>query len=135
MKSIFETKEQYLQFKAVWKQAANTKKLTAFHFAFYCAVMGKDPFKAFTPVTNLNKLKNNCGNFSYFNVADVYYSVVSMAKLATQEKVSHTFTRNIQPLFGDIITVEMVASLLPRLEETFNDMMKLHPYYNKGLVI
>jgi hypothetical protein len=59
MKSVFETKEQYLNFKAAWKKAANNKQsadLNAIHFALYCAVMGKDQYKAFSPVTNKTSL-------------------------------------------------------------------------------
>lgn len=87
-KHIFETKEQYLNFLAVWKKATNSVRckphledcdewisateslsrqtgkalipgwLTAEHYMLNNIIRGKDLHNGFTPVTNKNKLAN-----------------------------------------------------------------------------
>jgi len=52
------TKEQFLEFRAKFKEQANAKSLSASDMILYNLIRGKDPKSGFTPITNPNKLSN-----------------------------------------------------------------------------
>lgn len=55
---FFADKEEYLALRATWKALAQAKTLSASDMAAYALLRGKDLRKAFSPITNPNKLAN-----------------------------------------------------------------------------
>jgi hypothetical protein len=58
---FFTTPESYKTLQAYWSSLVRSERkhaLTAAHHLLYLALRGKDWRKAFTPITNLNKLNN-----------------------------------------------------------------------------
>lgn len=122
MKSIFETKEQYLQFKSAWKKTANTKKLSSTHFALYAVIMEKDILKTFTPVTNKTKLSCSCMQMPYFNAHNALSYIEWIAERATKGETSRQFEWTIKPHFGDVISVENMGKLYERIIKAKNEL-------------
>lgn len=57
--SAFSSKEEYLSFIATWKDLSKSKKATVEHHVIYTLLLGKSIEKAFTPITNENKITSN----------------------------------------------------------------------------
>lgn len=91
---FFETKEQYLAFRAAWRAAVNHERAKANHDSWIHAthhillniVRGKEPNYGFTPITNQVKLDNG----SYPWVA--YNQALQSLKWIQQSAVSATQT-------------------------------------------
>ena len=56
--NTFETKEQYLAFRAAWATAAQSKELTAEHHILFNILCGRPIDHGFTPITKPSKLQN-----------------------------------------------------------------------------
>lgn len=96
MESIFETKEQYLEFKKNWKKATNDKegtKLEFQHFILYAILKSKDYTRCIAD-TSTDKTKE-------------------LADYITKE--SKYKYLSLWP-FGDTITEEMLLQARERLE-------------------
>lgn len=63
--SIFISSEEYKTAISIWKNLSNEKKATVEHHAMYCILFGKDIKKAFSPISNQNKIVSNA-NDPYF---------------------------------------------------------------------
>lgn len=72
-KNLFSTREEYNQFKQVWKTFAKTKEATAQDHMVYALLKGIPLRKAFMPVTNANKLNCNYSKYPYFNTRSTYH--------------------------------------------------------------
>jgi hypothetical protein len=55
---LLTSKESYQAFRAAFRTLANARKLTPQHMALFALVTGRPLGKAFSPVTNRNKLAN-----------------------------------------------------------------------------
>lgn len=127
MKSIFESKEQYLQHKAAWKKAANTKELSAIHFALHAVIMGKDIFKTFTPVTNPTKLSCSYNGQPYYTAIRVISDLQWIADQAVKGTIARQYDWYIKPHFGEIITPQIMASLAERILNVKNELYAHNP--------
>ncbi|MBN6739151.1 hypothetical protein JKG47_01060 [Acidithiobacillus sp. MC6.1] len=58
--SFFESREQYLAFRAAWKASCHNKDvhLVAAHYALYALLRGRSLDSQFSPVTNKVKMTN-----------------------------------------------------------------------------
>lgn len=83
-KQIFFTdKQHYLNFRKAWAEAVNSPKnkstktqnpwITSTHVLLFCLLTEKSALKAFTPVTNKNKLLN--GTNPFYGLASAYASL------------------------------------------------------------
>lgn len=55
---FFQSKEEYLALRTIWKAAAHAKSLTAQDMAAYALLRGRDLRRGFTTISNKNKLAN-----------------------------------------------------------------------------
>lgn len=91
MESLFENKEQYLQFRSNFKTWINQEEHEHFgaaDFALYAALRGKDWRKCFTPNTDPKKIE-------------------SIWRYLTKTKFQYLF---LKP-YGETITEEMIEKL------------------------
>lgn len=129
-KTIFETKEQYLEFRATWKKIASDKELrlqlTSTHYAVYTLLRDKDLNKAFTPITNKVKLDNGTTPYAGLDTAlRVMHNIIRNAKQyqegpiipGTEWKIAQ-LDRFLAPLEGKL-TAEML-SVLSEYQHTYH---------------
>jgi len=142
--SIFETKEQYLSFRAAWKSASNDIKtksqlkettygkyresgwLNAEHYILLNILRGKPADSGFTPVTNSNKLLKSGMHINH----GFYYgmnNLRNMQKIAgnvknskVSEHVQNRLTDFLAP-FNNTVTADMLISIiLPKVEPLYS---------------
>lgn len=138
--TIFETKEQYLTFRAAWAKAAQAKKLTAAHMVLFNLARGKPIHHGFTPVTNKNKLLNGTRiNHGLYAACVTLRSQLEKAKrIVNKDTQSLTYGKiditdsllfwvnQLVGPFEGTFTVEMAAKLdIPKVES-------LDPDFGKG---
>ncbi|MDO8415249.1 MAG: hypothetical protein Q7S87_03440 [Agitococcus sp.] len=88
----FSTHEQYTRFIQAWKQLAKDTALTAEHIAFHALVLNKPIARAFSPITNTNKLANGCHAWHSAQCALHYHKMgtipAGLALLTSEEQTS-----------------------------------------------
>lgn len=90
METIFETKEEYLQFRTNFKQWYNTdenrKLLNAQDFALYTALRGRDWRKCFTANTDEKKIESI---WRYLTKTKFQYLYLTpYGEIITEEKIN-----------------------------------------------
>lgn len=130
--SIFKTKEQYFTFRKSWSSAVNNDKakppvawLHASHHILFNLLCNKPFDNGFTPITNINKLKNG----TYLNHG-LYYAMVDlkyMQSIAKKIGAGNKFfgkkpadyeVERLREFFAplsDTITDDMVADIVNML--------------------
>jgi hypothetical protein len=86
------TEEAFFAFRHAFRQLAHARKLTAQHMALHAILTGKPLGKAFSPITNANKLAN--GHAPWRNALDAIHqlarrpdaSCILLCDAATLEK-------------------------------------------------
>lgn len=67
--NFFNTKEDHVKFITFWKSISSSKKATLEDHILYTILKGNDFKKAFTPVTNKNKLTCSYNGNQYYLLA------------------------------------------------------------------
>ena len=141
-KSNFNTKEQYLSFRAAWNTASNKENrstcwLQAEHHILFNILCRKSIDNGFTPVTNSNKLKNGTYiNQGFYFGMNRLRNMQAIAKDILNGKTVYqgratAFAEFLAP-FGNTVTVDMVASLdLPEVEPLFHTYGKSRQVANQ----
>ena len=124
MKSAFQTKEQYLNFKSAWKQAHDTKELKAIHFAMYCLIMGQDPKKTFTPLQDVNKISNSGSGYPFYSAILAFRSLNDIIRgLGNPNSLGYHYKRQIVPFFGpDVLPPETLMELFGRCNAIIKEL-------------
>lgn len=60
--SVFNSYEEYSNALSIWKKISNEKKATVENHVIYCILFNKSINKAFTPITNQNKIVSNAND-------------------------------------------------------------------------
>lgn len=110
--NTFETKEQYLAFRAAWATAAQSKELTAEHHILFNILCGRPIDRGFTPITKATKLQNGfrINHGLYHAAQSLQYRMVNEEFMAP---------------FGDTITKEMIEGLeIPEVKSLNSDFGK-----------
>jgi len=147
-KSNFNTKEQYLSFRAAWKSAVNSEKakktlktsewgtyredgwLDASHHILFNILRGRAADRGFTPVTNTNKLKSGTylNHGLYFGMSSLMSLQSTAKKIVDGQKVyegSATRLADFLAPFNHTVTVDMLASIeLPKIEPLYSSYGK-----------
>ena len=113
--TIFDTKEQYLTFRAAWAKAAQKKQLTAAHMVMYNLIRNKPIHKGFTPVTNTNKLLN--GMAINHGLYEARWQLSRYVDRAGEDKNYFTewVDRFLAPFEGTITREQLVHLEVPRV--------------------
>jgi len=61
-KSVFNSYEEHSKAVAIWKKISNEKKANIENHVIYCILFNKSIDKAFTPITNQNKIVSNAND-------------------------------------------------------------------------
>lgn len=108
-----------------WRQGKEgLDKLQPVHFFLYQALRGKDWKKAFTPITNTNKIEN--GYHPIYKVRDILRTL----RFVVTSKNIESYNSMIEPL-GPEVTWESVKLLLKYLPEE-RDLLVGPSYINHG---
>lgn len=99
--NLFDSKEQYLAFKAQWAKLATDKKLTSTMMLFYNLVRGKRFKRGFTSVTNKIKLANGHKPEAAYSsaLASVRYFCIPKNAYAEKERTEMLTMFNINDEF------------------------------------
>jgi len=122
--NTFETKEQYLAFRATWAKAAQDGKITAAHHVLLNILRGHPIERGFTPITKTSKLQNGFRiNHGLVFAADHLGRMISGAD-GSNNWQAECAERFLSP-FGDTFTMEMLASIeLPEVKSLNSDFGK-----------
>jgi hypothetical protein len=97
---FFPEPTAYNVLRAHWSAVVNSElkhELRAVHYLLYLTLLGKDWRKAFTPITNVNKLEN--GAFSNWHLFE-----------ALAELHSRVTEKGVLAPFGGLVTPEMLQT-------------------------
>lgn len=78
--SIFNSYEDHSKAVSIWKKLSNEKKATIENHIIYCILFNKSIDKAFTPITNQNKIVSNAN--------DPHFALRNALKNVSEYKVS-----------------------------------------------
>ena len=129
--NIFNTKEQYLQFRKAFAKAAQAKTLRAEHFIFLNLVRGLPYHRGFTPITNKNKLAN--GNHICLGldkgVQNLRYAIHS-----SRDTRGMAFKDFIAPFIeeGDVKMAAILMQVLQKLENALDSHEIYYSYFGIG---
>jgi hypothetical protein len=74
---LFNTKEEYLAFRAAWAKLAKEKKISSTMILFYNIIRGKQNRRGFSPITKPSKLENGARADQAYRTA--FNSLLSLA--------------------------------------------------------
>ncbi len=112
--NTFETKEQYLAFRAAWAKAAQDGKITAAHHVLLNILRGHPIERGFTPITKTTKLQSGhrINHGLYFAAAQLRYMQTYNAEYFCAP-------------FGDTFTAEQFAEIeIPEVKSLDSDFGK-----------
>ena len=132
----FETKNQYLAFRAEWAKAAQEGNLTAAHHVLLNILRGHPIDRGFAPITSKNKLMNGTRiNHGLYFAADTLNGFINRAKDFVQKRDSSFFGKKKEPDFwlekflkplSKTLTVDFLANIEP------TEVKPLESNYGKG---
>lgn len=113
-KTLFETKENYLAFRAHWKKAMNDEKLkhqmTSAHHALYTLLRDKDLNKAFTPITNKVKLAN--GAAANYGLDNALQNIdIECKRIGSTNEWHQKWLNDFLAPFNDTVTKDMLKAV------------------------
>lgn len=128
---IFNTKEQYLEFRKAFAKAAQAKTLHAEHFIFLNLVRGLPYHRGFTPITSKNKLANGsdiCPGLDRA-VQNLRFAIHS-----SRDARGMAFKDFIAPFVeeGDVKTAAILMQVLQKLDKTLDSHEKLYSCFGVG---
>jgi len=119
-KSLFTSKEQYLQFVEAFKKASKEKNLTTEHFMLYAILRNKDWRKGFATITNHNKL--TCSGMKPNGTLHHYLMVMrsrcqdaknmEVMKEGWAKELAKKINSDLVRPFGGFITLQMLEKLI-----------------------
>lgn len=121
--NTFETKEQYLAFRAAWKKAAQEKKLTGAHHVLLNILRSHPIERGFTPITKTTKLLNGFRiNHGLYFAAGELRSIASNANGSDYQK--GRAERFLAPFEGTLTIEQLAAIEVPKVAELTSDFGK-----------
>lgn len=120
--TLFASKEDYLAFKAHWKDLARQKAITKEDAALRALVLNQDPFRSMPPTTNKTRLDNGalCASGLWTAMSSVSYAARSAAEHiayaarpadAPAKRAPYTLAPLAQRWLKHGVPLELMASL------------------------
>lgn len=138
----FETKDQYLAFRAEWAKAAQNREwphLTGAHHVLLNILRGHPIDRGFAPITSKTKLLNGTRiNHGLYFAADALNIQIYQAKNFIQQRDSSFFGKKKEPgiwikNFLEPLSKTLTIDFLANIEEV--EVKSLEPNYGKGMKI
>lgn len=121
-KSLFNSKEHYLEFIKAWKSYVNDPEtcgnLRKEHYALYNILRNKDHRKCFTPITNKNKLDNGCRKYQAFEYAMDYVTRWAR-KCESKSTWEVKYAQELLAPFGRTVDLDMLKALGQNVSDKF----------------
>lgn len=111
----FETKDQYLAFRAEWAKAAQNREwphLTGAHHVLLNILRGHPIDRGFAPITSKNKLLNGTRiNHGLYFATDSLNNYINRAKEVVQTKKHDCWLESFLKPLSKTLTVDFLASI------------------------